>query len=112
MDKAKLDNSFNELIKQAKLTGRNEYSPDEWAELYKHASKPKIPVGIDWFYYIIIIVVVLIIIFMLLVMYYSIKPDIKTIDAMNDNKNKSYGFPVEFDDTEYDENGEEVIFVD
>lgn len=111
MDKVKLDNNFNELLKTAKLTGRNGCSDQEWKDLYSVTSAPKVQPGTDWFYYSILIVIILIVILICISLYYNTKPNTKVIDSMNDSSNKSYGFPVEYSDIEYDEDGNEVVFI-
>lgn len=110
MDRMK--DPFKELVKDVKSTGRTECTNNEWDDLCAIASKPKVLPGTDWVYYAIIILIIIIIILACITFYYNIKPNTKTIDLMNDTKNKSYGFPVEFDETEYDEDGTEVVFVD
>ena len=104
-----MDADFLELVKHTKTNGVL-YTDQHWNNLIQNTKANKST--FNWFYYIIWIFIIFILIMILIAFYYNLKPDTKGINDMLNDKNKSDGIDIIETDIEFDENGNEIMWVD
>ena len=106
--------NFDDLVKWSKMRGAKVCTDEDMDKSVKWAQQKlrKDPIPFDYFYYGIIIFIIVMLIILILVFYYNMKPNTKDIDEMNSEKNKMDTFDIINSDTEYDEDGNEIQYVD
>jgi len=108
-----MEAKFIELTKELKTSDKYKCTDEdlkelvEWGKNYKKNVIPK-----DYYYYIIIVLIVLVVIIYIYGIYYGGKPKTELIDAMNDPKNKSDGIDVLDTEEEFDDDGNQIVYVD
>lgn len=105
MNKQKIEHDFNNLVKWNKNMGVERITDLEYEKMVRWAARidPNTNLEVkktDYYYYIIISLIIIIIVMAILVFYYNIKPETKSIDDMNDEKNKNYSIDVMESDNE------------
>jgi hypothetical protein len=112
-----MDAKFNELTKLYKNSPNYKADDEDLKNLiaWSHEYKKEQAVVNNFIYYGYYIIVIFIVIFILIFIYSAyanIKPDTKLLDEMKDPKNKSNGVEIIDTDIEYDDEGNQIIYVD
>jgi len=109
---------FNDLVLEFKDDINYKCTPEDFQKLMefreekRKESKEKKTDLLHYGYFVLVIFMVIVVILYLYNIYSNIKPRTDIIDAINDPKNKSDGMDFIETEVEYDEQGNQIVYVD